>query len=48
MRRIVAHLPGYPLLSPIKVDATNQGKENSCFYNTSPSFFERKAFMIDK
>lgn len=25
-----------------KVDAANQGKENSCFYDTPPSLFQRK------
>ena len=31
-----------------KVDAANQGKENSCFYDTPPSLFKRKTLMIDK
>ena len=31
-----------------KVDTTNQGKENSCFYDTPPSLFKRKTLMIDK
>ena len=36
------------LVFTYKVDAANQGKENSCFYDTPPSLFKRKTLMIDK
>ena len=47
MRHIVAHLPD-SLVFTYKVDAANQGKENSCFYDTTSKLFKRKTLMIDK